>query len=204
MVGARLRIARFFVLQCQCCPPSVTIPFPRASECCPPSVPNPFLRVSELCSPSVSAPLLRSSVLSTSERCPPQCPFCSSVPQSAVHRQCAFRSSVPQSAVHRQCPLRSFVPQCCSSSISGKGHSLLPRCVTRHGFFVSGHCFLVLVLVVRLTCITVCPQCNCPHSNSHYRVPLFSGKDHLILPHDTLLLDLGGARALTYNRNSTA
>jgi len=150
MVGARLRSARFFVLQCQCCPPSVPVLFLRASECCPPPTVNvrsvpPFLRALNtlrvLSTVSAHSFPLRLRVLSTvsahsvppclrvlftvSVRSAPPLTFPRALhPQSAVHRQCPFCSSVPQSAVHRQCPLRSAVPQCCPSSASGKGHLL--------------------------------------------------------------------------------
>jgi len=53
----------------KCCPPSVPVPFLRASECCPPSVPAPFLRALESCPPPVPAPLFRASVLSAVSVC---------------------------------------------------------------------------------------------------------------------------------------
>jgi len=170
MVGARLRTARFFVLQCyptvsavhrqcpfrfsvpqsavhrppsvpapflrtsvlstpsECCPPSVPITFPRASERCPPPVPNSFLRASVLSTVyrqcplrSSAPPLLRSSappcspdLRALSTVCACSVPPCSQHPQNAVHRpppvpNSFLRASV-LSTVYRQCPLRSSAP----------------------------------------------------------------------------------------------
>jgi len=113
-LGARLRTARFFALQCsppvsavqrQCSlhssvPQSAVVSAQSVPPSCPPT--------------AVSARSVRSSVLSTVSAVQHQCPFRSSVPphpQSAVHRQCLLCSSVPQSALHHQCPLRAPVPQ---------------------------------------------------------------------------------------------
>jgi len=133
MVGARLRSARFFVLQCQCYPPSVPVLFLRASECCPPPTVNvrsvpPFLRALNtlrvLSTVSAHSFPLRLRVLSTvsahsvppclgvlftvSVRSAPPLTFPRALhPQSAVHRQCPFCSSL--STVSARC-----VPPCLS------------------------------------------------------------------------------------------
>ena len=135
MVGARLRSARFFVLQCQCCPPSVPVLFLRASECCPPPTVNvrsvpPFLRALNtlrvLSTVSAHSFPLRLRVLSTvsAHSVPPCLGVLFTVSVRSAPPLTFPRALHPQSAVHRQCPLRSAVPQCCPSSASGKGHLL--------------------------------------------------------------------------------
>ena len=169
-MGARLRTARFSVLQCspsvsaiqRQCPICFSVPQSAVHRQCPICFSVLQSAVHRQCPlrPTVpqnavhrQCPLRPTVPQSAVHR---QCPLRPTVPQSAAHRQCPLRPSMPQNAVHHQCPLRSSVLQCCPSSASGKGHLLLPRFVARHGFLVSGHWFLVsgsmkhcsLVLVV--------------------------------------------------------